>query len=817
MASTKQVDNTRRVTCRNCRTRYDTAGMQPGTPFSCRRCGEVIYVPGKRAAGQQDKTEIPFGQAAVEMGFITTAQLATALKIHRAAGKTRLRLGDVLVEKNFLNQKQVTAILHRQGSRVAFLIPGYEIVEKLGQGGMGAVYKGVHLASRKTVAMKILSEKLSRRPEFLERFHREARVAIKLDHPNIVKGFDEGSVGKTHYFVMEYVHGKSASRVLKKRRRFGERRSMDIIRQVSQALDYAHEHNILHRDIKPDNIMMTREGKIKLADYGLVKYMDDVNEAGLTSEGQIMGTPNYISPEQASGKRALDIRSDIYSLGATLFHLLTGSPPYTGKSAGAIMGMHISAAVPDPKKINPGLTPEACGIVRRMMAKNLSERYQTPAELLEDLEKYFSRKPTNAGALQPSGAALVTPPPWDTSAPEAESHSDPADEEEDLLESVGEDHRQLSYMAPILFGVGAGLLLLGIAATLYVFLARPQPGPKPQEPDDMGRISRPDESRNFKINNADRHAAEIYKAAIDLEGEERIRRFQELIKKYPRSKLAQVVRGDVAAFYQQKRAKLTRELKARKQQRELSSLRAYYQTLQQRYRTHGDFLAALRKIQTRFRGTKGARLAHKRENRLREEMRNRDSAGKDDGNRLEQEQRKREEEIARIEFIDAFTDALENFSLSRAMRLALKLSANKRFPQLSRLGRNCRDDIADLMKFYPAVQAGLQKMKADNKEVKLVFGRNNSVKGRVLSARDGKIKILIGDELVYEQKLLSLSDIQAERLFRASYHDAKPPPDLVLMLFYFARKNHARARNLLNQVYKQDPRRSHHTDMFNWE
>jgi small nuclear ribonucleoprotein (snRNP)-like protein len=233
---------------------------------------------------------------------------------------------------------------------------------------------------------------LSKKKGFLARFMREAHVAIDLDHPNIVKGFDVDKTNNINYYIMEYVHGKSVERVLKKRGKIGERRAFDIIRQIASALEYANERSLIHRDIKPGNIIIDRKGLAKLADYGLVKITDDPNLMNLTIAGQVLGTPYYISPEQAKGEINLDIRSDIYSLGASLYHMISGNTPYKGDNGPELMTQHLLGKLESPKGHNPELSDRACEIVLKMMARDADKRYQNPTELLEDIKQYFSVK-----------------------------------------------------------------------------------------------------------------------------------------------------------------------------------------------------------------------------------------------------------------------------------------------------------------------------------------------------------------------------------------------------------------------------------------
>ncbi len=812
----KQTGQNNRVICRMCKTRYDTGSMTPGMPFSCRHCGSVLYTPGQRPAEKQDMAELPFGQAAVEMGYITTAQLASALKIQHTAGRTRLRLGDILVDKGFLSPKQVTKVLHRQGSRVAFLIPGYEIVEKLGQGGMGAVYKGVHLASRKTVAMKILADRLGKRPEFLERFHREARVAIDLDHPNIVKGFDEGAVGDSHYFVMEYVHGKSAGRVLKKRGHFGERRSMDIARQTGRGLQYAHTRSIVHRDVKPDNLMLTREGNVKLADYGLVKYMDDVNVAGLTTEGQIMGTPNYISPEQAAGKKVIDIRSDIYSLGATLFHMLVGRPPYEGSSVGVIMGMHVSSSVPDPREANPEVSDQAAAIVMKMMAKDLDERYQEPGELLADMDAYFQRKPTRGKQLTPSGPVTPTPAPWDTVTPGVETDA----EDEELLESAGQDDAALSRLAPLLLGVGIFLLFTGLAAAAFVvwFMDEEEPPPEPPPPATEPSVRRAETGALANVSNADRRAAALYRTALGMEGEERVTCLRRLVREYPTSELAGPVREELRAHDRKQRSEQAAEREQRRAERDLEATKAYNKAVARMHEGPVAFTEALQSVIEVYPDTQGARLARQRLQRFAAEQKARRAQGaaKDPQAQARREDQRRNEQRARLRFIDAFRQALRTFEWSQALRWAKSLSEDDRYPGLHRLGRDCEADMNALLELYPAVKRSLEGLDREEK-VTLVFGTNTKITGRVMGVQEGKVSVLVKGEMVYTRPLTNLSPVETERLFRAGYKAPKPPADLIVALYRFALGDRQAAKTAFDKVHRQDPRRGHHRRMLGWE
>ena len=263
-------------------------------------------------------------------------------------------------------------------------IGGCKIEKKLGQGGMGAVYQGTQVSLGREVAVKVIAEAYMTNEQAVARFEREARSVAVLNHPNIVQVYDLGRTESGQYYiVMEFVDGKSISDILKTTGAFPERESMTMIRQAAKGLEAAAEKQIIHRDIKPDNLMVTTKGVVKVADFGLAKDVGSASQ--LTATGHVMGTPAYIAPEQGDG-RPSDHRSDIYSLGATFFAMLTGDMPYTGETPIAIVLQHIQAPVPDPKEKNPELSDEVCSIVKKMMAKEPDQRYQSVRELIHDID-----------------------------------------------------------------------------------------------------------------------------------------------------------------------------------------------------------------------------------------------------------------------------------------------------------------------------------------------------------------------------------------------------------------------------------------------
>jgi predicted Ser/Thr protein kinase len=266
-------------------------------------------------------------------------------------------------------------------------IYGYEIIQVLGKGAMGVVYKARHIFTDRITALKVLPLRFAVDSQYLERFKREAIACMRLQHENIVRAYDFGGSEDYYYLALEYIDGQTLEDLINKQQMIAERHAIKLIRDVAMGLDFAWKEGILHRDIKPENIMITNAGQAKLCDFGIVKLIDMEDQPAVTLAGTTVGTPFYISPEQAKGEEDLDIRSDLYSLGITLFQMLTGSVPFTGKSQGAILVRHILEDVPDPRTIKPDLSPTAAELVGMLTRKKREERFQTPMQLVEKIDK----------------------------------------------------------------------------------------------------------------------------------------------------------------------------------------------------------------------------------------------------------------------------------------------------------------------------------------------------------------------------------------------------------------------------------------------
>ena len=330
------------------------------------------------------------GQMAVERGLMTAQDLQDALAEHhkRLAAGSRVPFGELLIDLECISRRQLRRLLTAQGTAPRSprqIIPGYELIKKLGEGGMGTTYLARQVSLKRLVAIKVLRREYSGDEQFVHRFRREARLAAELDHPNIAQAIDVGQTRGWHYMVMEYVEGRIASDLIPPGGVMEPKLALRITLQVARALEAGYRRGIIHRDIKPDNILITEEGVAKLCDFGLAKKLG--GSSHLTQSGVAVGTPHYCSPEQAQGHKDVDIRSDIYSLGATLYHLVTGHLPYYAENAAAIAIKHINEPVPQARNRNPDLPESVERLIATMMAKLPAQRYPTPAELIADIKE----------------------------------------------------------------------------------------------------------------------------------------------------------------------------------------------------------------------------------------------------------------------------------------------------------------------------------------------------------------------------------------------------------------------------------------------
>jgi serine/threonine protein kinase len=332
-----------------------------------------------------------FGEAAVRRGWCSLAHVAEVLNAVRTAasrGEVPPRIEDLLVSRGFLTDERAAALLGELRLRsTGEIIAGYHILGRLGSGGMGTVYRARQISMDRIVALKVFPEMEHEERDESERFIREARSVARLVHPNIVRGFDAGEHGGVRYIAMELLEGATTHQLLKEIGPFPERRALEVVRAVASALDHAWKHGVIHRDVKPSNVFhCTEEKRIVLFDFGLAKRVLD--DPFASNRVVALGTPHYASPEQVRRAPDLDVRTDLYSLGCTWYHLLTGRPPYPGASSAEIAAKHLKDPFPDPGLVKGSTeTMEAThGILRKLCAKRREDRYPDPGALLRDLD-----------------------------------------------------------------------------------------------------------------------------------------------------------------------------------------------------------------------------------------------------------------------------------------------------------------------------------------------------------------------------------------------------------------------------------------------
>ena len=385
---------------------------RPGSPAASRpnprqatrsgtRAGESASLRSSETFGVQ-KTDSEIGKAVVELGLITASELEEARGELRQANvesdPSQRSLTDVLVRRQLLTEVQAERIRKRAEQRRAGQIPGYQLMGQLGRGAMATVYKARQLSLDRIVALKVLPERSSKDPEFVERFYKEGRAAARLGHNNIVQAIDvDETPDGRHYFVMEYLEGKTLYDIMQpppvgEGRNFSEAEAIEIGIQMAGALAHAHHKGLVHRDVKPKNIILTPQGQAKLTDLGLARDTSD-KAAAEGEAGKAYGTPYYSSPEQIRGEVDVDHRADLYSLGATLYHMVTGRPPFDGDSPTAVMHKHLRDELIPPDHLNVALGAGISEVVEYSMGKAREDRYQDAHQMLEDLRLVAQGEP----------------------------------------------------------------------------------------------------------------------------------------------------------------------------------------------------------------------------------------------------------------------------------------------------------------------------------------------------------------------------------------------------------------------------------------
>lgn len=417
------------------------------------------------------KSDTILSRVVVDQGLCTREEVDDCLAIQKELSREQKprALAELLLENGYVTRSQIERAKAAVEESAGFQqIPGYQILAKLGSGAMATVFKARQLSLDRIVAIKVLPSKMSSNKEFVERFYKEGRAAAKLNHPNIVGAFDVGEANGRHYFVMEYVEGGTVFDRLDQGERYAEKEALQVVIQIARALDHAHKAGFVHRDVKPKNIMITNNGVAKLADMGLARGVSDV-EAAQAEAGKAYGTPYYISPEQIRGELDIDGRADIYSLGATLYHMITGKVPFDAATPSAVMHRHLKDELIPPDHLVPNVSSGVAEIIETAMAKKRKDRYQTAEDMLTDLQRVFQGEPpllarksydlSSLAKLESGGSVSDIPAPESTVPLSAQATID--------VPSVSFKERLLD---PLVLGLGGALLVCIVVIVLLLVM-----------------------------------------------------------------------------------------------------------------------------------------------------------------------------------------------------------------------------------------------------------------------------------------------------------------------------------------------------------
>ena len=337
--------------------------------------------------------KLPFGELAMLLGYISREELRYALRDQVLGSQ---KIGTILIQRRLITREQAKNVLRLQKNRGP--IEGFVLEQRIGSGGMGTIFKATQKSLNRRVAVKILSTEVADSPTQRRRFVQEAHLLAQLQHPNLVQCYDIGESSGLVYIVMELVEGRNGRELLEEQGPYSQDLASALIAHCLEGMGHYHAKQIIHRDLKPENILVTENKIAKLADLGLSKQL--TNDMFLTRVGKTVGTPLYISPELAQGDTDVDIRADIYSLGATFYHLCCGRPPFVGSSAVDILTKHVQESPIRPSKLNRSLSRPFEQLLLKMLEKSPKKRFATPADALAELHAIEERR--SAGSHAPA-------------------------------------------------------------------------------------------------------------------------------------------------------------------------------------------------------------------------------------------------------------------------------------------------------------------------------------------------------------------------------------------------------------------------------
>ncbi len=334
------------------------------------------------------KYTTPVVKLALERKWISEEQFNECKALLRKSNKIGLEstIEEIFLKQGVLSQQQLDELVQLSDlTEKGSLFGAYRLGEMLGQGGMGKVYEALHELMNREVAIKVLNYNYTRDQNNLTRFLQEIRALAKLNHTNVVQIFDAGKVKRRFFFAMELVHGNSLQQCVEQNGILNERQALRLIRQTAQALAFAHGKDIIHRDVKPENILINKDGEAKLTDFGVVMHQD-ADHMTLTKEGFMVGSVYYASPEQIQGERNIDGRCDIYALGATFYFALTGRTVYTGSNVQEILRKHVFGTWVSPRRYNKRISRSTAAIIKKMMNRNRDKRYQRMEDVIKAID-----------------------------------------------------------------------------------------------------------------------------------------------------------------------------------------------------------------------------------------------------------------------------------------------------------------------------------------------------------------------------------------------------------------------------------------------